>query len=94
MDIFKVRVRNCCSIAVVTVAEDDEGGAPLPGAEGDGPGVVLDHDQPPHRQHQRVPATPNIFYNTAVIFAGLYQMDIVCRRWVKFTWNSRNTPQL
>ena len=34
------------------------------------------------------------FYNTTDIFAGLHQMDIVCRRWVKFTWNSRNTPQL
>ena len=79
---------------MVTVAEDDEGGAPLPGAEGDGPGVVLDHDQPPHRQHQRVPATPNIFDTIAVIFAGLYQMDMVCMRCVKLTWNSRNTPQL
>ena len=82
---------------MVTVAEDDEGGAPLPGAEGDGPGVVLDHDQPPHRQHQRVPATPNIFDTIdSRYFCWFvpYQMDMVCMRWVKLTWNSRNTPQL
>ena len=45
------RLIKCCS----TISQDDEDDTALPGAHGDRLGVVLDHDQPPDRQHQGVP---------------------------------------
>ena len=47
----KMRLIKCCS----TISQDDEDDTALPGAHGDRLGVVLDHDQPPDRQHQGVP---------------------------------------